>query len=81
MTGGQSRLLKAGTRVCWRDDKTDQGTVTDTNWSGVTLKWDSRSEQSILHNDMDPVALVSRNDGHEEFETEVRVDGSQMPRV
>jgi hypothetical protein len=58
MTGAQSRLLKAGDRVCWRDDKTDQGTVTETNWSGVTLKWDSRNEQSILHNDMDAVALV-----------------------
>ena len=32
----------------------------DTNWSGVTLQWDSRSEQSILHNDMDPVLAVSR---------------------
>jgi hypothetical protein len=81
MTGAQSRLLKVGARVCWRDDKTDQGTVTDTNWSGVTLQWDSRSEQSILHNDMDAVALVSKNDGHEEFETKARVDGSQMPRV
>ena len=43
MTGAQSRLLKTGARVCWRDDKADQGTVTETNWSGVTLKWDSRS--------------------------------------
>ena len=49
MTGARSRLLKAAARVCWRDDKTDPGTVTETNWSGVTLRWDSRSEQSILH--------------------------------
>src|SRR5450631_3760755 len=34
MAGAQSRLLKAGARVCWRDDKTDQGTITETNWSG-----------------------------------------------
>lgn len=60
MTGAQSRLLKAGARVCWRNDKNDQGTVTETDWSVDTLKWDSRSEQSILHNDMDAVALVSR---------------------
>jgi hypothetical protein len=60
MTGAQSRLLKAGARVCWRNDENDQGTVTETDWSGDTLKWDSRSEQSILHNDMDAVALVSR---------------------
>jgi hypothetical protein len=53
-------LLKVGVRVCWRDDNNDQGTVTETNWSGVTLKWDSRGEQSILHNDMDAVSIVSR---------------------
>jgi hypothetical protein len=60
MTGAQSRFLKTGARVCWRDDKNDQGTVTEANWSGVTVKWDSRSEQSILHNDMNPVSAVSR---------------------
>ena len=60
MTGAESRLLKVGTRVCWRDDNNDQGTVTETNWSGVTLKWDSRGEQSILHNDMDAVSVISR---------------------
>lgn len=59
MTGAESRLLIAGARVCWRDDKTDQGTVTETNWSGVTLKWDSRGRQSILHNDMQPVSVIS----------------------
>ena len=60
MTGSQSRLLKVGTRICWRDDKTDQGTITEKTWAGVTLKWDSRSEQSILHNDMDAVSVISR---------------------
>jgi hypothetical protein len=60
MTGAQSRLLKAGARVCWRDDKNDQGTVTETNWSGLTVRWDSRSEQSILHNDMDSVCAISK---------------------
>jgi hypothetical protein len=60
MTGSQSRLLNVGARVCWRDDKNDQGTVSETNWSGVTLKWDTRSEQSILHNDMDAVSVISK---------------------
>ena len=58
MTGSQSRTLSIGARVCWRDDKNDQGTVTETNWSGVTLKWDSRSQQSILPNDMDGVSII-----------------------
>ena len=60
MTGSQSRLLNVGARVCWRDDKNDQGTVTETNWSGVTLKWDNRSQQSVLHNDMAGVGIVSK---------------------
>jgi hypothetical protein len=59
MTGTQSRSLSVGTRVYWRDDKNDLGTVTETNWSGVTLKWDNRSQQSVLHNDMEFVGVVS----------------------
>jgi hypothetical protein len=60
MTGTESRSLRAGARVCWGSDQADQGTVTATNWSGVTLKWDNRDEQSVLHNDMTMVAVVSR---------------------
>jgi hypothetical protein len=52
MTGNQSRLLKVGDRVCWKASATDQGTVTEKNWAGVTIKWDNRGEQTILHNDM-----------------------------
>jgi hypothetical protein len=61
MTGSQSRLLNVGARVCWRDDQSDLGTVTETNWAGVTLKWDNRSQQSVLHNDMACVGVVSKN--------------------
>jgi RimJ/RimL family protein N-acetyltransferase len=28
------------------------------NWAGVTIKWDNRSLQTILHNDMAQVQLV-----------------------
>jgi hypothetical protein len=52
MTGDQSRQLKLVDRVCWNDDNNDQGTITEKNWAGVTVKWDNRGEQSILHNDM-----------------------------
>jgi len=52
MTGDQSRTLSVGDRVCWHNDKNDQGTITETNWAGLTIKWDNRSEQAILHNDM-----------------------------
>jgi hypothetical protein len=59
MTGDQSRGLKIGARVCWGEDKDDQGTVTDKNWSGVVLKWDNRDNQSVSHNDMKMIFLVT----------------------
>ena len=58
MTGEQSRQLKVGDRVCWGATTTDLGAVTETNWAGVTVKWDNRSEQAILHNDMARVERV-----------------------
>jgi hypothetical protein len=60
MTGEQSRALKVGDRVCWGEDENDQATVTEKNWSGVALKWDNRSEQPVLHNDMAMVSLLPK---------------------
>jgi hypothetical protein len=59
MTGSQSRLLSVGARVYWRDDRNDQATVIEKDWAGVTLKWDNRSQQAVLHNDMAGVGVVS----------------------
>jgi hypothetical protein len=61
VTGNQSRLLKVGDRVCWHADRNDLGTVTEKNWAGVTIKWDNREEQSILHNDMTQINWVPSN--------------------
>ena len=52
-------MLNVGARVYWRDDKNDQATVTEKNWAGVTLKWDTRSQQAVLHNDMACVGVLS----------------------
>jgi hypothetical protein len=60
MTGTESRSLHVGARVRWGADQDDQGTVTEKNWSGVSIKWDNRGDQSVLHNDMTMVALVSK---------------------
>ncbi|QDM20557.1 hypothetical protein FIU28_04935 [Tardiphaga sp. vice154] len=79
MTGAESRLLKTGDRVCWRGEKSDQGTVTDGNWSGVTLNWDSRCLQSILHNDMQLFSLFSENDCDEIGKVEGCIGGSACP--
>ena len=61
MTGEQSRLLKAGDRVCWRNDQADRGKVIETNWAGATIKWDNRGKQAILHNDMGQVERALPN--------------------
>jgi hypothetical protein len=58
VTGEQSRFLNVGDRVRWGATTTDLGTVTEKNWAGVTIKWDNRDEQAILHNDMAQVERV-----------------------
>jgi hypothetical protein len=60
MIGQKSRLLKVGDNVCWQNDQADRGTVIETNWSGLTIKWGSRGEQRVLHNDMGNMSLVSK---------------------
>jgi hypothetical protein len=60
MTGEQSRLLKIGDRVSWGATTSDLGIVTEKNWAGITVKWDNRSQQEILHNDMAQVGLVPK---------------------
>jgi hypothetical protein len=53
VTGEKSRALVVGTTVFWKNDKDDFGTVIAKDWSSVTVKWDSRDSQKIMHNDMD----------------------------
>jgi hypothetical protein len=60
MTGQQSRQLKIGDKVCWQDDQADRGAVVETNWSGLTIRWDSRGEQRVLHNDMGSMSFVGQ---------------------
>jgi hypothetical protein len=57
MTGDESRKLKSGDRIFWRDDLKNQGTVRGTSWSGVTIDWEDGESTSVSHNDM---AQVSR---------------------
>jgi hypothetical protein len=61
MTGEQSRGLKVGDRVCWGNDKNDQATVIEKDWSGVALKWDNRGQQSVMHNDMAMVFPIPKS--------------------
>ena len=57
MTGRESRQLNKGDRVVWSGDSKDAGTVIEKNWAGVTIEWDNREQQKILHNDM---AMVTK---------------------
>jgi hypothetical protein len=59
MTGDDSRKLKVGTRVSWASNETDQGTLVETDWSAVKIKWDSGLSNSIHHNDMGGVTVAS----------------------
>jgi hypothetical protein len=59
MTGENSRKLRVGDKVCWQKDKADKGIITETNWAGVPVKWENRSEQAILHNDMAQIDRVA----------------------
>jgi hypothetical protein len=59
MTGENSRKLRVGDKVCWQKDKADKGIIAETNWAGVTVKWENRSEQAILHNDMAQIDRVA----------------------
>ena len=52
MTREGSMKLKIGARVFWRGDQNDAGQITETDWASVTIKWGSRSQQNILHNNM-----------------------------
>jgi hypothetical protein len=58
MTPDQSKQLKVGHRVAWRDSATDQGTVVATDWSGVQIKWDNGKTQFFHHNNMSEVSSV-----------------------
>ncbi len=58
MTGRESRQLNKGDRVIWNSDSKDAGTVIERDWA-VTIKWDNRAQQTILHNDMATVTKES----------------------
>lgn len=57
MTGDESRNLRVGDRVHWKNDRADAGTVAESTWSGVVIKWDNRGPQTIMHNDMVDVSV------------------------
>mgnify|MGYP001794759604 CR=1 FL=1 len=55
MISEQSKLLKIGQRVAWRDNTADQRTIAATNCSGDQITWDNGKDQFLHHNDMGEV--------------------------
>jgi hypothetical protein len=58
MTPDQSKKLKTGQRVGWLTDPDDLGTIAETSWSAVHIKWDSGKTQELHHNDMGDVTMA-----------------------
>lgn len=58
MDRDQSKRLKIGQRIAWRDSETDRGTVMACDWSGVRIAWDNGKETFFHHNDMAEIRVA-----------------------
>jgi hypothetical protein len=58
MTPDQSRACKPKDRVSWQGAPGDQGTITNTDWSGVQIDWDSGKSCFYHHNNMGDIQPV-----------------------
>ena len=52
MTAAESKDLKKGSRVYWRGDGTDGGSITEMSWDAVTIAWDNGHTATVHHGDM-----------------------------
>jgi len=52
MNTAESKGRKRGSRVYWRGDATDGGTITDMSWDAVTIAWDTGQVATVHHGDM-----------------------------
>jgi hypothetical protein len=52
MTNAESKGLNKGSRVYWRGDPADGGSITDMHWDSVTIAWDNGKVAAVCHGDM-----------------------------
>jgi hypothetical protein len=52
MTAAESKGLKKGSRVYWRGDADDRGSITEMSWDAVTIVWDNGQVARVQHGDM-----------------------------
>jgi len=57
MTVDESKSLSEGSRVYWRGDSADSGTITTTNWNAVTIAWKNGHTAIVHHGDMREIKL------------------------
>jgi hypothetical protein len=61
MTPEESRGLKKGSRVYWRGDAADPGSIIETSWNAVTIAWDNGQKAVVHHGDMREVQRTHAN--------------------
>jgi hypothetical protein len=52
MIATESKALKKGSRVYWRGDATDGGSITEMSWDAVTITWDNGHMATVHNGDM-----------------------------
>jgi hypothetical protein len=52
MTAAESKGLKKGSRVYWRGDAADGGSITEISWDAATIAWDNGPVARVHHGDM-----------------------------
>jgi hypothetical protein len=61
MTAAESKDMKNGTRVYWRGNASDSGTITEKSWDAVTITWDNGHVNVVHHGDMREILRTSRS--------------------
>lgn len=52
MDSDESRRHRKGSRVYWRGDAADGGSITGTSWDAVKIAWDNGRVATVHHGDM-----------------------------
>ena len=60
MTATESKDLKKGSRVYWRGDAADSGTITEKSGDAVTIAGDNGHVAGVHHGDMGEILRTSR---------------------
>jgi hypothetical protein len=63
VTATESRNLKKGSRVFWRGNAADGGTVRSTSWDAVTIAWDNGQVATVHHGDMREIQTTAKPRG------------------